>query len=160
MKKIEYNLLKVVQPILNGNVLVSDRGTFGITLTYEVNYYKVWIISQKFNLKIPNIIPYKTEIKTYLRPLKNFWSDGRERLPKNYWGMKTHPLCGVVFWWEIRSDYGCNKIPKLKEQVKSHDLIKRLRSATLQDEIQLKKLNFNPKKFHFYQQSKTNQNER
>ena len=157
MKKLEYKLQQVVEPVINGNVLVGDKGAFGITLTYEVSHYTVWFTIGKFN--ICNPFAYKVENKTYLRPLKKFWSTERERLPKNYWGMKSHPLCGVAFWWEVTGVYGYNHVPKLKEQVKNHLLIKRLRAATLKDETELKKLGFDPKNFHFYQQSNSNQNE-
>jgi len=149
MIKLNYKLIKLVEPIINGNVLVADNGTFGITLAYEVNYHKVWFILGKLN--ICNPIAYKVETKKYLRPLKKFWSIERERLPKNYWGTKSHPLCGIGFWWDITDGYGYNSAPILKEQIEDHLLIKRLRAATLQDETQLKKLGFDPKNFNIYQ---------
>lgn len=159
MRKIEYVLVKVVEPLILGGVkLVSDRKAFGIELTYEINYYKKIVKIGKFVIFKP--FPYKSEKRTYLRPLKVKWSAERGRLPKNHWGTKTHPLCGVDFWWEIKRDRGYRSSPKLIEQIKDHALIKRLRAATIKDEKRLKELDFDPKKFHFINNNqKSNQNE-
>ena len=129
MDKIEYVLKKEVNPILKdgGTKLVSDRGAFGIELSYQVNRYKVLFTIGKFKICSP--VAHATEWKIYLRPLKKFWSEERGRLPKHEWGQKTHPLCGIVFWWEIKYDRGQSSVPMLIEQMTDHALIKRLRAV-------------------------------
>ena len=145
MKKLEYVLREVEEPLISGNHLMSDRGLKGITLTYEVNHFKRMLKIGKLNIFSP--IAYKSEIRTYFRPLKQTWAAERGRLPKNYWGKKSHPLCGVGFWWKMKSWLGDDMFD---EQVKDHELIKRLRAATINEKEQQKK-SFNPKRFYFYQ---------
>ena len=156
MKKVIYTLDKVVEPMIIGDIkLVTDRKAFGIELTYTVDQYK--LLFKIGRLKIFRPFPYRSEKKIYVRPLKIHWSAERGRLPKNHWGKKTHPLCGVDFWWEIKhvKGYTTSTVTVLVEQIKDRVLIKRLRAATIVDERRLKELDFDPKKFRFINNQKS-----
>jgi len=102
----KYSLIKSDIPtIINKKTIVKDVNVGGIKLSYKVSTVKALVLNI-FNKQY--IIPISLKPKdktniTFLRPYKNKWDVGRNKLPRCLWGKTTDPLTNL--WIELELDY-------------------------------------------------------
>lgn len=125
-----YTLIKKDVPEICDGQIVSDPDVGGIKLVYlkrrvRVNSVSLGPIKIVYPVKV-----FKGKKITFLRPYKTNWDTKRNRLSRNYWGKKNHPLTNM--WIVVEKDYKkwSDSIVRFKDQVTDHTLIRFLKSET------------------------------
>jgi len=127
----KYILIKHDKPEVKNNIVYNDPNVGGEKLVYSMIQTKHKQI-KLFGKEVINPIPfnYKKKQVYILRPFKSYWDKDRNRVARNYWGKKSHPL--TYMWFTLVTDYkNLDKImfPILDKQIKNHKLIKHLKKG-------------------------------
>ncbi len=110
----------------------DDEVVGGVKLTYWCRTVSFKVIKVKwFLIKVPIIKSVSKRKKlVFLRPLKQFWDNERNKLPLNFWGKKNDPMTNM--WIKVHRDYKDINFDTVIfiEHIKDHSLIKRLKEQS------------------------------
>lgn len=129
-KKETYKLKSKNIPFIVNNNLREDNNLGGTKLVYlkkTIEVKEINIFGLTFQL--PSLKKTLRETKIFLRPFKKNWDAKRNKLSRNFWGRKNHPLTNI--WVELYSDYDnvVDQMPIIKNEIKDHKFVKNLKEA-------------------------------